>query len=379
MTIPYNNLRPSHDPFLKEYLKDVQDLLHDCDFVGASSKKAAAFECDFAGYIGTKHALGVASGTDALLLALHALNIGAGDEVLMPAFGFIATADVAIRLGAKPVFVDVDPVSFNIDPAKIEAAITPRTKAIIPVHLFGLACDMDAILEIATRHKLAVVEDVAQACGTLHREKRCGSLGAFGAFSFYPTKNLGGAGDGGMITTNDDALAEKIRMFRDHGRTRAGEFECIGYNSRLDTIQALYLHRKLVDLDEAIEDRVANAQLYNELFAGTEIVTPAIPSDASHSFNYYTVRVRDRNHLKNYLQEKGVGAAIYYKEAMHETPALKSLGFQPGAFPVAEQACREVLTLPNWPGMKKKEIEFVAQVVSEFLANNNKNVVAPVS
>jgi dTDP-4-amino-4,6-dideoxygalactose transaminase len=182
-----------------------------------------------------------------------------------------------------------------------------------------------------------------------------------------------------MITTNDDALADKIRMFRDHGRSRTGEFECIGYNSRLDTIQALYLHRKLVDLDEAIEDRVANAQLYNELFAGSEIVTPAVPSDASHSFNYYTVRVRDRNHLKNYLQEKGIGAAIYYKEAMHETPALKGLGFKLGDFPVAEQACREVLTLPNWPGMKKKEIEFVAQVVAEFLANNNKNVVAPVS
>jgi dTDP-4-amino-4,6-dideoxygalactose transaminase len=368
--IPYCNLPASHDAFLRDYFRELETLFSDCDFIGAGSKKVAAFECDFAGYIGVKHAMGVASGTDALLLALDALEIKAGDEVIMPAFGFIATADVVIRLGAKPVFVDMDPETYNMNPALIEERITERTKAIIPVHLFGLACDMDAIGEIAARRGLAIIEDVAQACGTTYGEKRAGALGSFGAFSFYPTKNLGGAGDGGMITTDDDALADRIRKFRDHGRSSTGTFDCIGYNSRLDTIQSLYLHKKLEDLDDALLDRIENARLYGQLFEGTEVVTPAVPDGMQHTFNYFVVRVRDRDRLMAYLREKGVGSAIYYKEPLHLSPALAGLGYKAGDFPESEKAARCVLSLPNWPGMKKKEIERVAEVVNEFLANN---------
>lgn len=379
--IPYCNLNASHDSFLPELFKEFQQLFNDCDFIGAGSKKVAAFEADFAALMNCRHALGVASGTDALLLPLHAMGVGAGDEVIMPAFGFIATADVAIRLGAKPVFVDVDPVTFNMDPVLVEKAVTPKTKVICPVHLFGQACDMDAIMDIAARHRLAVLEDVAQACGSTHKGRRLGTIGDFGAFSFYPTKNLGGAGDGGIITTNCDDHAETIRRFRDHGRTPQGTFECIGYNSRLDTIQALYLHHKLRELDEALAERIENARLYATLLAGQDVVvTPEVPpeDDLTHTFNYYTVRVTGnqlglastRDRLQNYLKEKGVQTAIYYRECMHTTPALKFLGYKPEDFPVSLKAVGEVLSLPNWPGMKKKEVEYVAGVVLEFVANN---------
>lgn len=379
--IPYCNLNASHDSFLPELFEDFRQLFNDCDFIGAGSKKVAAFEADFAALMNSRHALGVASGTDALLLPLHAMGVGAGDEVIMPAFGFIATADVAIRLGATPVFVDVDPVTFNMDPALVEKAVTPKTKVICPVHLFGQGCDMDAIMEIAGRHGLAVLEDVAQACGSTHKGRRLGTIGDFGAFSFYPTKNLGGAGDGGIITTNCDDHAETIRRYRDHGRTPQGTFECIGYNSRLDTIQALYLHHKLRELDESLAERIENARLYATLLAGQDIViTPEVPpeGDLSHTFNYYTVRVTGsqlglasaRDRLQNYLKEKGVQTAIYYRECMHTTPALKFLGHKPEDFPVSLKAVGEVLSLPNWPGMKKKEVEYVAGVVLEFLENN---------
>lgn len=288
----------------------------------------------------------------------------------MPSFGFIATADVVVRLGARPVFVDVDETSCNINPALLAEKITPKTKAIITVHLFGLACDMEAILPIAADHGLPVIEDVAQATGTMIGSKRAGAVGHFGAFSFYPTKNLGGAGDGGMITTNDDRYAEVILKMRDHGRSREGDYDLIGYNSRLDTIQSLYLKRKLEELDDTLMDRVENARLYGQLFEGAEIVAPAVPEDGSHSFNNYTIQVRDRDRLMTYLREKGVQSAIYYREAMHLTKALASLGYKPGDFPVAEKLVRQVLSLPVWPGLKKKDIETVARTVLEFLDNN---------
>ncbi len=372
--IPFQNLRATHDSFLKEYFRDLQKVFQSDspDFIGSSSSALlGAFEADFAAYLGVKHALGLNSGTDALLVALDALGVGDGDEVILPAFGFIATADVIVRLKAKPVFVDILPDTFNMDPALLEAAITPHTKAIIPVHLFGQASDMTAITAIADKSNLPVVEDVAQATGADWEGKKLGAIGTFGCFSFYPTKNLGGAGDGGMITTNDDTLAAKIRLYRDHGRGPGG-FETIGYNTRLDSIQALYLRYKLEELDDSLLDRIDNARLYNTLFADTEVDTPAVPDGEhmQHTFNLYTIRVRDRDRLQRFLKEKGIATAIYYDKAMPFTPALSFLGHREGEFPHSEEAARTVLSLPVWPGLSRQQIKSVAEAVQQFLNNN---------
>lgn len=374
MNVPFQNIKTTHENFLRDYLNDLQKMFQaeSPDFIGSNSPTVQKFEADVAAYLGVKHALGVGSGTDALLLPLNALGIGHGDEVILPAFGFIATADVILRLHAKPVFVDIDPVTFNIDPALIEAAITPATKAIIPVDLFGRAADMDAIMAIAEKHNLAVIEDVAQAMGSEWNGKKLGSIGTCGAFSYYPTKNLGGCGDGGMISTNDDKLAEKIRLYRDHGRGPNG-FEIVGYNSRLDPIQAKYLSYKLEELDDNLYERVDNARLYNKLFAESELVTPEISEDdqdLTHSFNLYTISIRDRDRVRRYLTEKGIGSAIYYDVVMPLTPALAHLGYKKGDFPKSEHAARHVLSLPVWPGLKRKQIEQVAGEVNHFLENN---------
>jgi len=367
--IPFIDLAKMHESVIDEYFDELHGLFKRCDFMGTTSRAASAFEDACADYLGAKYALGVASGTDALLLALRALDIKDGDEVIVPAFGFIATADVVVRLGARPVFVDIDPATFNIDPALAEAAITEHTRAIIPVHLYGQSCDMTSIMEIASRHGIAVIEDVAQAFGAEHGGRKTGNIGTLGAFSFYPTKNLGGAGDGGLVTTNDEALADTLRKFRDHGRDSKGAFVLIGYNSRLDTIQAIYLHLKLSELNDNLLDRIENARYYNERFKGTDIITPAVADDMSHSFNLYTIRVRERDQLRSELKKKGIETAIYYREAMHLTPALQYLGLGPGSFPQAEKAAGEVLSLPVWPGLKKREVEQVADAVLAFVRN----------
>lgn len=372
--IPFVNLQVQHDAFLKEYFRDLQKLFSTCEFIGAaggvSSKTVAAFEEEFAKYLGVKHVIGVNSGTDALLLALDGLGIKPGDEVITSVFSFMATADVIVRLGAKPVFVDIDAATFNLNPALIEAAITPKTKAIIPVHLYGLSADMEPIMQLARQHNLSVVEDVAQAAGAEYQGKKLGTIGNCGAFSFYPTKNLGGAGDCGAITTDDDELADRLQSFRDHGRAKSGAFESIGYNSRLDPIQALYLTYKLPDLDDMILDRQENARLYSQLFAGSEVEFPTVPDDNSHSFNLYTIKIRDRKRVQAYLKEKEIGSAVYYTDPMHVVPAMEHLGYSRGSFPVAENVAQHCLSLPVWPGLKKRDIERVAEVVKEFLENN---------
>ncbi len=372
ITIPIQNVRLSHEPFLKDYMANLRKLFEapSPDFIGSNSPTVGALECDLAGYLGCKYAFGVASGTDALILPLHALGIGPGDEVIVPAYSFIATADVVVRLGARPVFVDIDLNTYNIDVTKIEAAVSPRTKAIIPVHLFGQSADMTGVMAVARKHNIPVVEDVAQATGAKWDDRRVGTIGDFGAYSFYPTKNLGGCGDGGLVTTDNDDHAHIIRLFRDHGRGKTG-FESIGYNSRLDAIQALYLHAKLPDLDDNLYERVENARLYNQLLEGTGAHLPAIPEgDLVHTFNLYTIRVHDRARLRTYLGEKGIGTAIYYDTVMPLTPALAFLGHKAGEFPAAEEACRTVVSLPVWPGLTKRQIEYVAGCVREFLRNN---------
>lgn len=372
ITIPFQNVRLSHQTILPDYLARLKALFNapSPDFIGSNSPTVGALECDLAGYLGCKYTFGVASGTDALILPLHALGIGPGDEVIVPAFGFIATADVVVRLGARPVFVDIDLNTYNMAPEKVEAAITPKTKAIIPVHLFGQCMDMGAIMDIARRHKIPVIEDVAQAMGAKWEEKRAGTWGDFGAYSFYPTKNLGGAGDGGLISTDNDEYAYIIKLFRDHGRGKTG-FESIGYNSRLDAVQALYLHAKLPELDECLYERVDNARLYNRLLEGSGAALPSIPEgDLVHSFNLYTIRVHDRNRLRTYLSEKGIGTAVYYDVVMPLTPALQFLGHQAEEFPNALEASKTVVSLPVWPGMTRQQIERVADAVGVFLRNN---------
>ncbi len=374
MTVPFQNIKATHENFVRDFLHDLQKLFQaeSPDFIGSNSPAVIDFEEAVAKHLGVKHAIGVGSGTDALLLALDALGVGAGHEVILPAYGFIATADVVVRLKAKPVFVDIDPANFNIDPTLLEAAITPNTKAIIPVDLFGQTADMGAIMAIADKHGIPVIEDVAQAMGAEWEGKKLGSIGTFGAFSFYPTKNLGGCGDGGMISTNDDKLADKIRLYRDHGRGPDG-FEIVGYNSRLDPIQARYLKYKLDELDDSIFDRIDNARLYNKLFAESDLTTPTISEDdtnLTHTFNLYTVRVRDRDRLRRYLSEKGIGSAVYYDTVMPLTPALSFLGHKAGEFPKSEEAARSVISLPVWPGLKRRQIETVAEEVNNFLENN---------
>lgn len=374
MNVPFQNIKATHENFSRDFLHDLQKLFQaeSPDFIGSNSPTVIEFEETVAQYLGVKHAIGVGSGTDALLLALDALGIGEGHEVILPAYGFIATADVIVRLKAKPVFVDIDPANFNLDPTLLEAVITPSTKAIIPVDLFGQTADMGAIMAIADKHGIPVIEDVAQAMGAEWEGKKLGSIGAVGAFSFYPTKNLGGCGDGGLISTNDDKLADKIRLYRDHGRGPGG-FEIVGYNSRLDSIQARYLKYKLEELDDSIFERVDNARLYNKLFAESDLVMPPIAeddTDLTHTFNLYTVRVRDRDRLRRYLTEKGIGSAVYYDVVMPLTPVLSYLGHKAGDFPKAEEASRNVLSLPVWPGLKRRQIETVAEEVNHFLDNN---------
>jgi len=369
MAIPFIDIPLQHAHFREKYLQKVGDLLDSGQFI--LGKPVQDFEDAFAEFLGSAHAVGLNSGTDALLFALELLGIGPGDEVICPGFGFIATVDAVIRAGGAPILVDVDPRTYCINPEKVREAITDKTKAIIPAHLFGRACDMDRLREIAKEKNVEIVEDVAQAAGTQFNGEFCGAMGKFGCFSFYPTKNLGGIGDGGMLVMNDDDMYEKARLMRDHGRSRArGSCEMIGYNSRLDTIQALYLDLKIEDLEEANIDRVENARLYEKLFEGSEIVTPGVVDDGSHTYCLYTIQVRDRDRLSNFLKENEIGSAVYYPRGLHREPALEKFNVTRGPLPATDEVSRKVLSLPCYPSMKRNDVEKVAAVVLEFLERN---------
>ncbi len=305
-----------------------------------------AFEAEVASYLGVRYAVGVNSGTDALVIGLRALGIGPGDEVITTPFTFFATAEAISLVGATPVFVDIDPLTFNIDPRQIPAAITPRTKAILPVHLYGHAADMDSILEIAQAHGLKVLEDVAQAFGGAYKGRKLGSLGHAAAFSFFPTKNLGGFGDGGLIATNDPAVAEQARMLRTHGARKKYHNETLGYNSRLDALQAALLRVKLQVVDEWNARRREVAARYQEALAGVEgLILPNEQPYAYHVYHQYTVRVLHgrREEVRQRLAEAGVGTMVYYPVPVHRLPVYAS---QAPSLPKAEQAATEVLSLP---------------------------------
>jgi len=323
------------------------------------------FEKHLAEYCQTKHAIGVSSGTDALLCALMGLGIQPGDEVICPSFTFFATAGSIARLGAKPVFAEIDPTTFNLDPNQIEKKITPRTRAIMPVHLFGQLADMEAINEIACRHGLKVIEDAAQAIGAKRNGKPACSHGFAGCLSFYPTKNLGAFGDAGAICTNDDAFAETCRLLRVHGSGHQYHHKLIGGMFRLAAMQAAVLEVKLKYLDGWHEGRRRNAKIYDKLLAGSKVVTPKIEPENWSIYNQYVIRVPDRDKVKERLGKAGVGSAIYYPIPLHLQECFAYLGVKEGDLPESERACREVLALPIYPELREEQVRYVAQQLLE--------------
>ena len=327
------------------------------------------FEKDLAAYCGTKHAIGVSSGTDALLCALMAAGVGEGDEVICPAFTFFATAGSVARLGAKPIFAEIDPRTFNLDPADFQRKITEKTKAVIPVHLFGQVAAMDQINAIAAGHKLAVIEDAAQAIGAKRDGRPACSMGLCGCLSFYPTKNLGGFGDGGAICTNDDAFADKCRLLRVHGAPSNNPYQhkLLGGMFRLDALQAAVLDIKLRHLDRWHEARRRNASIYNEMLAGTPAITPSIEPANYSIYNQYVVRLPNRDAVKAKLAAAGVGSAIYYPISLHVQECFLHLGGKEGDLPTTEQACREVLALPVYPELTQEQVRYAASGVREAL------------
>jgi dTDP-4-amino-4,6-dideoxygalactose transaminase len=324
------------------------------------------FERELADYCGCKHAIGVSSGTDALLVSLMTLGIKPGDEVITTPFTFFATAGVIARLGATPVFVDVDQQSYNLDPGLIEEKITERTRAIIPVHLFGQAAQMKPIMEIAERHRLAVVEDAAQAIGATQDRVKCGNFGDIGCFSFYPTKNLGGFGDGGLVTTDQEKLARIVKLLRTHGEDPRYFYRAIGGNFRLDAIQGAVLSVKLKYVDKWNEKRRQNAAIYDRIFADSVVKGPKIDTNNVSTYHQYTVRVPKRDQLQKYLEEKGVSTAVFYPKPLHLQDCFSGLGYKKGDLPVAERLCGEVLSLPIYPELKQEQVEYVGNIILRF-------------
>ena len=324
------------------------------------------FEQKIAAYCGCEHAIGVSSGSDALLVSLMALEIKPGDEVITTPFTFFATAGAVSRLGARPVFVDVDPDSYNIDTGCIEEKITEKTRAIIPVHLFGQVTQMKPIMEIARCHKLAVIEDACQSIGATQDAVKCGAIGDLGCFSFYPTKNLGAFGDGGLVTTNSQNLAQKVKILRDHGQEPRYFYKVIGGNFRLDGIQGAVLTVKLKHLDKWSEKRRNNAMIYDKFFADTIVKHPKIESNNVSIYHQYTVRVPKRDQLQKYLADSGISSAVFYPKPLHLQECFVQLGYKKGDLPVAEQLCDEVLSLPICPELSDEQIEYVARTVLKF-------------
>ncbi len=333
-------------------------------------EEVAAFEKEAAPLTGCQFAVGCASGSDALLLSLMALEVRPGDEVITTPFTFFATAGSIARLQVRPVFVDIDPVTYNLNAGEVEKAITPKTRAIMPVHLFGLCADMDPILEIARRHQLAVIEDAAQAIGAQYKNNPAGSMGTFGCFSFFPSKNLGGAGDGGMITTNDAGLADTLRMLRVHGSRQRYQHEKMGINSRLDALQAAVLRVKIRHLQDWAAGRQQNADRYRELFraCGLEkfVKPPSAPDGQVHVYNQFTIRTGRRDALREHLKKAGIPTEIYYPVALHLQPAFAYLGHRRGDFPESESASEQVLSLPIYPELTEQQQQRVVSGIKEF-------------
>ena len=368
MNVPLLDLKRQYQTIKDEINEAIAEVVESQGF--KLGPKVAAFEEQIADYCGTKRAVGVASGTDAILLALMAVGVGRDDEVITTPYTFFATAGAVTRIGAVPVFVDIDPRTYNIDPSKIEAAITDKTKAIMPVHLYGQCADMDPVREVADRRGIAVVEDAAQAIGAEYKGRRAGSLGAAGCFSFFPSKNLGGYGDGGMITTDSDERADLLVSLREHGQTEAYHHWTIGTNSRLDALQAAILSVKLRHLDAWSDGRSANADYYVSRFEGTQVTAPWREEWSRHIYNQCIIRVPDRDGLLAHLRGNGIGCALYYPVPLHLQECFRTLGYGEGDLPEAEKAARETISIPVFSLLTDEEKARVADTVLEFVGGS---------
>ncbi|HZM85921.1 MAG TPA: DegT/DnrJ/EryC1/StrS family aminotransferase [Blastocatellia bacterium] len=370
MKIPILDLSVQHLQIADEIAAAVTRVLGSQKFI--LGPEVRELEQELAQYCSCAEAIGCASGSDALLLALMACDVGPGDEVITTPFSFFATVGSIVRLGAKAVFVDIDSATFNMDVSQVQSAMTKRTKAILPVHLFGQCAEMETINELARNANMRVIEDAAQAIGAEYRGRRAGSLGEIGCFSFYPSKNLGGAGDGGLLTTNDSELAETLRILRTHGAKQKYYHERLGINSRLDSLQAAILRVKFRYLDQWADARRANAKRYRELFrdaglGSSDYVQLPVESDGSvHVYNQFVIRARDRDRLKAWLAERGVGTEIYYPVPLHLQACFKDLGYKNGDFPESERAALEALAIPVYPELSANAQTYVVETISSF-------------
>jgi dTDP-4-amino-4,6-dideoxygalactose transaminase len=380
MAIPLLDLQAQYKSLRTELQAAVVEVLDSQRFI--LGPVVEAFEADVARYSGCEHAIGMSSGTDALLAVLMAEGIGPGDEVITSPFSFFATAGAVHRVGARPVFVDIDPDTFNLDPARLEAAVTERTRAIIPVHLFGQMADMDPIMKLAEQRRLVVIEDAAQAIGAEYKGRRAGSIGHYGCLSFFPSKNLGGVGDGGMTLCREQGRAERLRYMRNHGSKTKYYHQFVGGNFRLDALQAAVLAVKLPHLDSWSQARQRNAERYRALLSASgraldraadlrdkaHVVLPKQAPARRHVFNQFVIRVQDRDGLRDHLNAQGIGNEVYYPLPFHLQECFAYLGYKQGAFAVSEQAAREVIALPIYPELTESQIETVARAVLEFIA-----------
>ncbi len=366
MSVPFMDLNAQYRSMQHEMDQAMLAVVASSQFI--LGPDVQRFEQEYATYCGSRYAVGVDSGTSALELALRALGVGAGDEVITAANTFIATVLAISAIGARPVLVDVDPATYTISIPAIEKAITSRTRAIIPVHLYGQAADMDPILDLADRHRLAVLEDACQAHGARYKGKRVGSLGDLAAFSFYPAKNLGCYGDGGLVVTDSPQIAESVRMLREYGQRQKYVQTIKGYNHRLDTLQAAVLRTKLPHLDAWNAARRAHAQQYNRLLAEYGLILPTEADYAEHVYHLYVVRTTQREALQSYLKEHGIGTGIHYPIPIHLQEAFQDLGYGTGSFPVTEQCAAQTLSLPMYAELTTDQITQVAQCIGEFIA-----------
>lgn len=366
MNIPMVDLAVQHQELRAEIDPAIRAVLESSQFI--MGPQSQAFEAEVAAYLGVKHAVGVASGTDALHLALRAAGLGPGDEIITSPFTFIATAEAIAYVGASPVFADVDPQTFNLDPQQVAAAITPRTRAILPVHLFGQPADLAPLSELCVRHGLLLIEDCAQSFGADYAGRKTGSFGTFGCFSFFPSKNLGGYGDGGLVTCNDDALAAAVRTLRNHGSRQRYHHEMIGYNSRLDDLQAAVLRVKLRHIDRFNRQRRDNAHYYNELLRDSGLVTPYTDGKGTHVYHQYTLLVDHRAELQEALAAAGIASAVYYPIPLHRQQVFAG-GAIP-SLPVSELLADRVLSLPIYPELARDQIDRVVRVLMAAVDTN---------
>lgn len=372
MQVPLVDLKAQYHRIGAEMDAAIHRVVQNTSFI--MGKEVRDFEEAFAAYCGARHCVGVSSGTAALHLALLAAGVGPGDEVITTPFTFIATVEAILMAGARPILVDIDPRTYTLDPAKLEDAITPHTKAVLPVHLYGQPADMDAIRDIAGRHGMWVVEDAAQAHGAEYKGKRTGTLGDIAGFSFYPGKNLGAYGDAGAVVTDDDALAERVRMLRDHGRRSKYEHEVPGFGERLDALQAAILGAKLPHLEAWTEARREHARAYAERLAGAGLVLPQEMPGTRMVYHLFVVRVRaDRDAISAALKAQGIDTGVHYPIPLHLQPALRYLGYSAGDFPESERAAQEVLSLPLYPELTEEQIDYVSHHLRAVLASHGGN------